>query len=43
MGRREPGKAFGHAVMERMTAQIEGGWDPAECEVAIGFLMVVTL
>ena len=36
-------KAFGHAVMEKMTAQSEGGRGPAECGVAIGFLMVVTL
>ena len=41
--KRQSGKAFGHAVMEKMTAQSEGGRGPAECGVAIGFLMVVTL
>jgi len=36
-------KAFGHAVMERMTAQSEGGRGPADRGVGIVVLIIVTL
>ncbi len=36
-------KAFGHGVMEGMMALSQGGRGPAECGVAIVFLIVVTL
>ena len=35
-------KAFVHAVMEGMTAHSEAGRPPAECGVAIVFLIIVT-